>query len=691
MKRYIFTFLWLFFLLPLIAQEDESYNDDFDANVEEKDPCEQRIDKQLTKTFKRARSLQNDGKKDAAYTLYDEILAERPDYLEALYYYGRGIYRTIEYDDFLIKDRRKADKAIELFNQIYAVCPTYTMDYALFGAKLSYFMEKFGDAVKFAKVLIDNPDLVKNLDLLDEARMLTDRASFWNHILNNPVPFDPKPVNGISTPRDEYLATLSPDGTRFYFTRRQPEAGKKDHFSDHAEDREYFSYSDRMTNGEFGIGQPLPYPFNQSTNEGSPTLNLNNDYLIFAKMTTTSHGSSTYPNYDLYYSEFIDGQWSEPVSLGSNINSPNSWESQPSLSSDGKTLFFASDKNGSLGNSSDIWYSTRNEDGSWSKATNLGPVINTIGNERSPFLHTDSKTLYFSSSGHQGMGGLDIFYSKLDGNNQWTKPVNIGYPINSERDEVDFFVSLDGKTGYFSSNNINRDDSGNASFRDKDWNIYEFELYKEAQPANMAIIKGEVEVEDDNFEGTIVELRDTAANVIASTTVNQYTGQYAIAAEIDESRSKEIIINVKKEGYAFDTKMVSLENKKNNVVISDAEIQKVEVGKEYQLHDIYFGTNLYNLTSYSKYLINLFVEFLIDNPTVKVEIQGHTDNVGNDADNRLLSERRAKAVYDYVIDRGISPDRVRHKGFGMTKPIATNNTAEGRAKNRRTIFLIYER
>jgi outer membrane protein OmpA-like peptidoglycan-associated protein len=278
------------------------------------------------------------------------------------------------------------------------------------------------------------------------------------------------------------------------------------------------------------------------------------------------------------------------------------------------------------------------------------------------------------------MGGLDIFYSKLDENKKWTTPVNIGYPINSEKDEVDFFVSLNGKTGYFSSNNI----------ENNDWNIYEFELYEKARPLNMAIIKGEVIVEDGDYKGAIVELRDTAANIISSTELNQYTGQYAIATEIHEDKPADIIINVKKTGHAFDTKIINTSNMVNNVIKSDAEIKKVETGKEYQLHDIHFGTNLYNLNSHSKYIINLFVEFLTDNPTVKVEIQGHTDNVGNDADNLLLSERRAKSVYDYVISKGISPERVRHKGYGRTKPVATNDTEEGRAKNRRTIFLIYE-
>lgn len=342
-------------------------------------------------------------------------------------------------------------------------------------------------------------------------------------------------------------------------------------------------------------------------------------------------------------------------------------------------LFFASDRPGGYGGS-DIWYTERASDGTWRKAVNLGPTINTDTNERSPFLHTDSKTLYFSSSGHKGLGGMDIFYSKLNDKKIWQTPVNIGYPINSENDEVDFFVSLNGETAYFSSNNIDN----------KDWNIYQFPLYEEARPKNMIIVKGEVKSDDGDITEAVVEIRDTASNVVATGKVNEITGKYAIATEFDKEKPQDIIVNIKKKGHSYDTKLINPEKIVENVVTSDAEVKKVEVGKTYDLHDIYFGTNLYSLTEQSKHIINLFVEFLNENPTIKVEIQGHTDNVGDDADNQLLSERRAQSVYEYALSRQVDASRIRYKGYGESSPIATNNTPEGRAKNRRTIFLIYE-
>ena len=312
----------------------------------------------------------------------------------------------------------------------------------------------------------------------------------------------------------------------------------------------------------------------------------------------------------------------------------------------------------------------------------MGPVINTAGNERSPFLHTDSKTLYFSSNGHDKIGGMDIFYSRMDENNVWTKPKNIGYPINSENDEIDFFVSFDGKTAYYSSNNITG----------KDWNIYQFELYEKARPKNMMMIKGEVAIDDesDDLSEIVVEIRDTTSQVVAKTTVNQNSGKYALVTEVDVYNPQPMIVNVKKEGYVFDTHLVMPDLQEQKIVENHAEIKRVEANKTYNLHDIHFGTNLYLLTAESKQIINLFVEFLQENPTIVVEIQGHTDNIGDARDNQLLSERRAKSVYDYVLSKHVDASRVSYKGYGASNPVASNETEEGRAKNRRTVFVIKE-
>lgn len=644
------------------------------------DPCQQTMDKGSEKLFKKARDLQKNGKKAEALEIYDEILADHPEYLDVNYYYAISYYLPIEANRYQAKTKDKTDykKAMAAFNRMYNVCPYYKPHCNLYAARLAYFNEDFAEAIKFAAVIVENPELFsapKDTAKLGEATLLIRKARFYDNILNHPVPFDPKPVAGISTNDDEYLGTLSPDGEHFYFTRRKDVVDQGPFSHGEKVSKEFFSFSNKK-GGHFGPGEPLPPPFNMALSEGSPTINITNDMLIFTKLVSTSG----YHNYDLYYSEFIDGEWTEPKSLGPNINRTDSWESQASLSSDGKVLFFASDRPGSYGGS-DIWYSQRNSDGTWRKPVNLGPTINTPENERSPFLHTDSKTLYFSSSGHDGMGGQDIFFSKLDEKNRWTVPTNIGYPINSENDEVDFFVSLDGKTGYFSSNNIDN----------QDWNIYEFELYEEARPHMMMIVKGKVTADDGDLEGATVEIRDTATNVIATGIVSANTGNYAVATEVKKEDPQPIIVTVKKEGHSYDSQVITPEQMNAPIVTKDAEVKAIETGKVCDLRDIYFETNSYKLTKSSNVIIALFVEFLKDNPTVKVEIQGHTDNIGNDDDNLKLSELRAKAVYDQVLSKGIPADRLRYKGYGESQPIADNNTPLGRAKNRRTVFLIYDK
>ena len=651
--------------------------------AQDDDPCKQTMDKNSEKVFKKAREFQKAGKKEEAYELYEEILDEHPEYLEVNYYYALGYYLSLESNQFISKRKDKSDvtKALAAFNRIFEVCPYYKPYCNLYAARIAYFNEKYPEAVKFAGIIVDHPDLfpdAKDADKIKEAQVILRKARFYDNILNHPVPFDPHPVPNISTKSDEYLATLSPDGQYFYFTRRYY-VSDGNPFGEGKTLKEFFSCSEKK-NGSFGVGDKMGAPFNNAEGEGSPTINLTNDLLIFTQRHTAKLQNSTYPNFDLYYSEFDGYEWSVPKPLPGKINRIDSWESQPSLSSDGKLLFFASDRPGGYGGS-DIWYSVRNSDGSWKDPVNMGPIINTSKNERSPFLHTDSKTLYFSSNGHDGLGGQDIFYSKLDSKRQWTDPVNIGYPINTENDEVDFFVSLDGKTGFFSSNN----------YGEKDWNIYQFELYEEARPHTMVIVKGNVTVDEGDLENAVVEIRDTNANVISTGIVSAAQGKYAVAAEVHHENPQPLIVNVKKEGYSFDTQIIKPEEIKEDIVEKDAEVKAVETGKVCDLRDIYYETNDYSLTQESKMLLALFIEFLKENPTVKVEIQGHTDNIGNDADNLLLSENRAKSVYDYVIGQGISANRLKYKGYGESNPIASNNTEEGRAKNRRTVFLIYEK
>jgi len=268
---------------------------------------------------------------------------------------------------------------------------------------------------------------------------------------------------------------------------------------------------------------------------------------------------------------------------------------------------------------------------------------------------------------------MDIYFSKMEDNGKWMKPRNIGVPINTESDDVGFFVSTDGSKGYYSSNS-----SGN-------FDLYTFDLYPEARPQRVALIKGEITSENGEPIKANVELKNTETKAVIQIPVESSTGKYAMVALL----KNDYVLTVKKEGYAYETKYIDSKDTtapaKHNV---DFTISTIEEGKSYRLNDIYFATNSYELNRECKLVIDAFIEFLTDNSSVVVEIQGHTDNIGGDNENMTLSENRAKSVYDYIVANGIASSRLKFKGYGKTKPVATNDTEEGRSKNRRTVFVI---
>ena len=321
----------------------------------------------------------------------------------------------------------------------------------------------------------------------------------------NPVAFDLSllntfPANTMNT------CYHNPDNDYFLFIRNKLDTvpqrfGGKEKY----EYRETFTISERQENGKFTYGTPLPEPFNQSKNEGGPTITVDNRDMVFTKCANTLINiDQVYYNCDLYYSEYVDGYWGPITNLGKNINRDDTWESQASISPDGQVLFFVSDRPGGIGvgeydtvRTYDIYYSTRDANGNWRVAQNIGKPINTEESEKTPYIHSDKKTLYFSSTGHPGLGGYDIFISRLGENGKWSKPVNIGHPINSENDDVGLFVNTLGNKAYFSTNRY----SGN-------YDIYEFDLYKEAQPNKVVLVKGNLDFDKENAADIKIQLQN---------------------------------------------------------------------------------------------------------------------------------------------------------------------------------------
>jgi outer membrane protein OmpA-like peptidoglycan-associated protein len=433
-------------------------------------------------------------------------------------------------------------------------------------------------------------------------------------------------------------------------------------------------FSRLQPDGKFDSGDEMPEPFNLNDNEGGATLTDDNKTLYYTVCKYNTN--NTYYNCDIYYSELVDGDWTPIKSVSDKINMPTTWESQPSISADGKTLYFVSDRPGGYGGY-DIYKAMKNDNGEWSAPVNLGPTINSIGNEKSPFIHPDGKTLYFSSDGWLGMGGYDIFYSHLNDDGTWTKPVNIGYPINSPDDEVGFFVSTDGKKGYFASNKL----KGPGG-----WDVYSFDLYDKARPEKVLFVSGTVKSESESeMANTRIELKNMETKKVSEVPLDSVTGNYVAVTPFNN----DYVMTVKKEGYVYETRYIAKSDSTYRMPAHlDLEIHQIELNKSYRINDIYFEFNSFELTEESKAVLDLLIEFLRENPTIYIEIQGHTDNIGNDAENLKLSSNRAKSVYDYLIANKIDSKRLTYKGYGKTIPVASNDTEEGRARNRRTVFVI---
>ena len=668
MKKGLF-FIFILSQLTFIAQED--------VCPEPK--------KKATKLYNAAKGARSFAEK---YALLLEAIKVDPEYLEV-------------YDELSMINEKKASNAehpkqaeqyinrgIDYLNKIVEVCPDYRNFYAPLKLGAYYFNNReYALAKPYFKQVAASPNAYKKDERYAHERL--EDIKTYERLVRDSVPFNPQKVVGPSTKRhDEYLPMLSPDNRYLYFTRKMPDENKGSFDSG---DKELFIVSRKIGRGKYTGGIPMPSPFNLGQYQGGVSVSVNNKLLFITLVEVIPYQGKNragykrmFDNADIFFSEFKDGVWTKLESIGSNINTPTTWEGQPSISSDNKTLYFTRVID-PFGGDMDIYKSERQPDGSWGDPINLGPPINTPGDEKSPFMHSDSYTLYFSSTGHIGLGGYDIFYAKMDGKtNTFHKPVNIGYPINSKKDEHGFIVSKDGDKAYFGS----QEGKGN----EKDLNIYSFDLYEQARPEKVVFVNGGITNNKGEVpEGAKVMLKNTKTEKEVEAVIDQETGDYVAVMTVEEG--EDILLTAKKKGYAFSSQLIS----SDEIVIGkpvkteETKIKPIEVGEAYRINDINFATNSSEITPRIMKVLDEFIDFLKTNPTLKIDINGYTDNVGNPEDNLLLSENRAKAVYDYLVIEEIIPERLSFKGFGENNPIASNQTEEGRAKNRRTEFVIKEK
>ncbi|MEO0340526.1 MAG: OmpA family protein, partial [Bacteroidota bacterium] len=484
----------------------------------------------------------------------------------------------------------------------------------------------------------------------------------------NPLPFSPhKLPSSINTRDSEYLPSFSADGTQLIYTAVR--RGQEDF---------YFS---QKIDGVWQEGEPI-IGINTNNNEGAQTISGDGRTLIF----TGCNRKDGFGSCDLYISYKREDYWSRPVNMGRGINS-NNWESQPSLSANGRVLFFASTRSGGFGKS-DIYRAILGNDGMWSPPENLGPAINTNQDELGPFIHADGQTLYFVSNGHPGMGGIDLFKTEFLGDNAWDNPKNLGYPINTTGDESTLIVSLDGKLGYFASN---------FSKSRKTTDIYEFELPEPLRPKPVTYLKAKVI--DALTKAPLpadVELYEVATEAVQYANKADEAGLFLVSLPAGQRYG----LNVSMENYLFHSEQFDLIEATSFDAPYDLLIElqpiippaiaKEDAPKPIILKNIFFETASAALLPESTKELQRLYQLLIDNPSMNIQINGHTDDIGKDEDNLTLSRNRAEAVYNYLITQGIVKDRLSFKGYGESIPIESNDSAPGRQANRRTEFVVVQ-
>lgn len=627
--------------------------------------CEQETEEVVSNQIPRAlKAWQNKNLRETERYLEKAVRMD-PEYAHGLYLLGEFNFR-----------KRDIRKAKFLWEKLYAVCPDYKPEIAYFLGAMKAEAGQYEEAIPMLEAYLTNMD--RDIGFDKEAKATLEEAKFRKELLANPVDFQPRLVKGISTPADEYLATISPDQRAMYFTRRSAKVVRNSGPAMTKRMVEEFCRATR--NGEdFEAGAPMPSPFNTSYNEGGPSITGDNTELYF----TVCEDLDGYKNCDIYYTELDEfGYWITPRSVGDHINRRDSWESQASVTANGDYLYFTSDRKTGVGGL-DIYRCKKLADGTWSDPELLPTTVNTPKDEKSPFIHSDSRTLYFTSNGHLGLGGFDIFYTRgAEGDSTWTPAKNIGYPINSKDDDLGLFVSLDGRTAYYASNQL-----GNQ----KGWDLYAFDLPEKARPDEVVLISGQLDKdEDQSFEGAEIKLKNLKTRELTRVDVDQETGSFARVIRKEEA--EQLIVKVEKKGAAFSSKYIAFDPQlKEPVAEAKLQLSSLEVSKEYVLNDINFSSNSFELNTAARAVIDEFVLYMEDNPSLKADIQGHTDNVGDDGQNLALSKNRARAVYEYVIGQGIPASRLQWHGYGESRPVADNDTEEGRAKNRRTVFVVQSR
>ncbi len=505
-----------------------------------------------------------------------------------------------------------------------------------------------------------------------DAKRKIEICGFAEELVLDSVPVDIENIGkNINTPYDEYVPVVSSDQQTMYFTSRRPtEMNKKlSHDGKHYED---IHYSLKDSAGNWGPSKMMTFPINDTEHDAciGITADAHTLYLYRVRTDNPYNGS-------IFMSKLKGDTWTKPKKLGTHVNTRMGWESSVSITEDNRRLFFSSDRPGGYGGL-DIWYCDLQPDSEWGEPQNLGPAINTIHNEDCPFIHFDDRTLFFSSDGHKTMGGFDVFSSVYNkDSSSWSKPRNIGYPINSTDDDMYFVYSADGSKGYMSS-----------ALRKEGLGGQDIYVVNRPNHSKHMIGLGGLVVDEDNhpIEATITVTDLENNQVVGVYSSNSITGKYSLALDFGKNYS----IQFEAENFIFHSENVNINNPE--VIFVDSrtfKLKRIKEGNSLVLNNVFFDYNKFDIKNESLPELDKLLEFMKKNPNIYVEIGGFTDSIGEEDYNLKLSRKRANEVCKYLVDKGIPKKNLKAQGYGESKPVASNTTEEGRKLNRRTECHIY--
>ena len=612
---------------------------------------QQSVSKKAQSLFNEGLKFQSYGEYEQAINLFKQSIKKAPKFLNAY----DALANTYQKNNQLINSKNTYLKLLSLksdhFFGLYELGNIY---FDLENIDSSEFYYR-----RFLRMNSSNDKYAQNAQL-NLRNINFSRDAFKNPVNVNPVNMG----SSINSKDQEYSPAFAIDEKTIYITKRMG------NLSDNRpnEDLYFAELNDESWDKVKDIGPPI----NTIENEGAFSISSDGNYIFFTSCSRNGGKGQC----DIWLTSKKNNRWDEPKNLQSPINTKY-WESQPSISSDGRMLYFSSDRPGGYGGT-DIWVSEFSNSG-WSAPKNLGPTVNTSKDEQFPFIHSDNRTLYFSSNGHPGLGKSDLYLTRKDVKLNWEIPINMGFPINSRGQDWNLVVARDGKTAYFSSDQL-------KGFGGLD--IYTFQLPEKLQAEKVSYLRGYVrDAITKQPLSANVELSPINGEPTTLTYAKPGTGMFLVPLKINMKYA----LTIDKDGYLFYTEFYNMPAiQRDQPIELFIDLEKIELGNSVVLKNIFFDTDKSDIKDESKQELEKLIDFLSENNSIRIEISGHTDNVGDSKHNMVLSENRAKSVCDFLTNNGIEKSRLTYKGFGDTQPIKQNNTDENRAKNRRTEFKIIQ-